>query len=89
MRNTYTRTREHGTQETVAATPAARIAAIRQVVIDKQYAKVDGAMMDLFTASLIISVYDQLGEGSKQQYASMQARRMGIIGFKLQERLGQ
>jgi len=81
--NTYTRTREHGTQETLAGNGADRIAALRQIVEQKQYAKVDGTMMDLFSASTIVQVYDALSPANKQKFTSMPAGKMGVLAFKL------
>ncbi len=80
---TYERTRDHGTRETVAGNPADRIAAIRRVVAEKQYAKIDGVMMDLFSASYITQVYDALNPENKIKFASFPAARMAGIAFKL------
>ncbi len=83
MSETYQRTREHGTVETVAGNPQDRIAAIRRIVDEKQYAKVDGQMIDLFTASHIVQVYDALSEANRAKFASFTAPKMGMIAYKL------
>jgi len=80
---TYTRTREHGTQETIAGNADDRIAAIRRIVANGQYEKIDGCMIDLFTASTICTVYDALNEINKAKFANMSAPKMGIVAFKL------
>jgi hypothetical protein len=80
---TYSRTREQGTHETLAGNPQDRINAIRQIVNDCQYAKVDGTMIDLFTASTICQVYDALNDENKIKFASLPAYKMGTIAFKL------
>jgi len=80
---TYTRTREHGTQETIAGNPEDRLAAIRRIVVNCQYEKIDGCMIDLFTASVICKVYDALSEANKAKFASLTAPKMGIIALKL------
>lgn len=80
---TFTRTRDNGTQETIAGNPDDRIKAIRQIVENKQYAKVDGTMIDLFTASAIVQVYDALSPDSRIKFASLTAGRMGLVAFKL------
>ena len=80
---TYTRTRKEGTQETIAGNPADRIAAIKRIVTNCQYEKVDGTMIDLYSASVISQVYDALSDDNKLKFASMPAGKMGIIAFKL------
>ena len=78
-----TRTRQQGTQVTQPATPAERIEAIRRIVSESQYAKVDGVMVDLFSASAIIRVYDALNEVNQAKYSAMSAPQMATIAFKL------
>jgi len=78
-----TRVRERGTMVTAPSSPAERIAALRQIVEEKQYAKIDGKMIDLFSASAILSVYDALNDANKAKYAAMPAPKMGLVAFKL------
>lgn len=78
-----TQTRERGTEVTSPATGAERIAAIRRIVERKQYAVVDGCMIDLFSASAIVAVYDKLGAACQEIYASKRAPVMAKIAFKL------
>ena len=80
---TYTRTREHGTQETLPGNPLARIEAIRAVVEHKQYAKIDGLLVDLFSASAIVKVYDALNIDNQHKFASYPAGKMAELAFKL------
>lgn len=80
---TYTKTRKQGTVETVAGTPEDRINAIRSIVENKQYAKIDGTMIDLFTASLIVQIYDALNAENKIKFASFKAGKMGELAYKL------
>jgi hypothetical protein len=35
-----------------------RIAALRQIVADRQYAKVDGVLVDLWTAQAVVACYE-------------------------------
>lgn len=79
----YSRVREQGTVETVTSDPGVRIQAIRDIVTKKQYAKVDGIMIDLFSASLIIQVYDNLNDDNRKRFASFPAYRMAEIAYKL------
>jgi hypothetical protein len=80
---TITRTREQGTQETICGNPEDRIEAFRRIVRNHQYEKIDGTMIDGFTASVVVQVYDALNETNKAKFASMPAGRMGIVAYKL------
>lgn len=75
--------REQGTRVTVSESPDERIAAFRRIVAEKQYAKIDGTMIDLFSASVVVNVYDALNEENRAKFAAMRADRMGIVAFKL------
>lgn len=75
--------RQHGTLVTNPTSGAERIAAIRQVVTDKQYAKIDGCMMDLWSASAIVAVYDKLSPLNQEKYHNLPAPRMAQIAFQL------
>ena len=59
-----TRVREQGTRVTMPdqlPNPSeARISALRGIISECQYAKIDGIMVDLFSASAIISVHDKI-----------------------------
>jgi len=78
-----TRIRQRGTRQTVPTTPEERIDAIRAIVTAGQYAKVDGIMVDLFSASAIVAVYDALNEENRLKFASLPAGKMGLIAFRL------
>lgn len=78
-----TRTREQGTVVTKPSTGQQRIHAIRRIVEEHQYAKVDGLMVDLFSASAIVAVYDALSPENQAKYASLSARKMALVAFKL------
>lgn len=77
------RTRTGGTKVTKARSGAERIAAVRAIVDACQYAKVDGVMVDLFSASAIVSVYDALSEANREKYASLSVGRMATVAFAL------
>lgn len=80
---TYTRTRKHGTVETVPGNPTDRIAAIRRVVTEKKYAKIDGSMVDAVTANAICTVYDALNPEHQAKFAGYPAPTMATIAWKL------
>ena len=78
-----TRIRDHGTRVTRSRTPEEKIAGIRQIVTERQYAKVDGMTVDGFSASAIIQVYDALNPENRAKYAALPINRMATIAFKL------
>ena len=80
---TITRIREQGTVETIAGNGLDRIKAIQEVVDNKQYAKIDGCMIDGFSAQAILKVYNALSEENKIKYANIPAGKMGIIAWEL------
>ena len=77
------RIREQGTIETLAESGSERMAAIRRVVADCQYAKIDGTMIDLSTAGAIVTVYDALSPENQAKFTAMPAGRMGIVAWEL------
>ena len=77
------RVRERGTIVTQPENGEQRIAAIRQIVERGQYAKVDGCMIDLFSAGAIVAVYNALSEKNQARYAAFFAPQMAKIAFKL------
>lgn len=82
-----TRIREQGT---IVTNPGnfndpgmARIEAVRQIVERKQYAKVEGCMVDLYSASAIVKVHDALNAENQVRYRNLDIRKMASIAFKL------
>jgi len=78
-----TRTRQGGTRVTTPLTGDQRIAAFRKIVEEKQYAKIDGCMVDLFSASAVVQVYDALSPENQKKYAGYTADKMAKIAFGL------
>lgn len=83
MKREASRIRERGTVVTVPESWQERIAAIRAIKDSRQYAKVDGCMVDLFSAGAICAVYDALNEANREKFASLPAPKMATIAFKL------
>ena len=75
--------RVHGTEVTSPANGEERIAAVKRIVERKQYAKIDGTMVDLFSASAIVAVYDKLGPENQEKYRNCHVAKMASIAFKL------
>ena len=79
-----TRTRENGTKNTRTNGDAVvKMAAIRQIVASHQYAKIDGLMVDGFSASAIVQVFDALNPENQARYAALTIPKMAAVAFKL------
>jgi len=79
----YNRIRKHGTEETVTSDNNSKIEKIRKVVIEKQYAKINGVMVDVYTASAIIKVFDAINAKNKIKFIALPIPRMASIAFSL------
>ena len=58
-------------------------AQLRQIVSDKQRGKVEGVMVDLFTASAIVSVLDAINDANKEKLLELPVERMATIAFNM------
>jgi len=56
---------------------------IRRIVQRGQYDHVDGTFVDLFTASVIMKIYDALNEENRRKFATLPVRKMASIALKL------
>ena len=77
------RVRSNGTVVTEPKTGLERIAAFRSIVSEKQYAKIDGVMIDLFSASAVLQVYDAISPENQIKFASTNAPFMVMTAFKV------
>jgi hypothetical protein len=55
------------------------VEALRQIVTDKNSAKVNGTLVDLFTASAIMQVYDAVNDANKEKMDSMLKTKAGLM----------
>jgi len=78
-----TRRRERGTMDYFPDTAVERIAAFREVLDKKSYAKIDGTMIDLTTANIVVQVYNTLSDDNKQKFAKHKSYCMASIAFKM------
>lgn len=58
-------------------------AMLRKIVDEKQAAKIEGAMVDLFSASAILSVLDAINPTNKEKFLKLPIGRMADIAFKM------
>ena len=76
-------TREHGTEVTQTKSGKERISALRRIVSRGQYAKIDGVMVDTYSASSILAIYNALSPASKAKMESFSIGKMADVSFKL------
>lgn len=65
------------------------IDAIRKIVAEKQYAKVNHVAVDLFSAGTLITVYDRVNPESQAKIRAMTVPRAIHVAFKTLERAGK
>lgn len=80
------RVRDQGTVVNRCATGQERVEACRQIVAECQYRKVDGVMVDLFSASAVVKVDEALSESNRVKFRALTIGRMASVAFKLMER---
>lgn len=78
-----TRQRQGGTMDYHPTSPEERISAFRQIVEKKQYAKIDGKMIDLFSANYVVQIYDALNKINQHNFAKKPASIMVHLAFKI------
>ena len=83
MEQEPSRTRLRGTIVTTTADGAEIIAACRAILAQKQYGKINGQMVDSFSASAIINVYDAISDANKAKFLRLSIARMAHVSFSL------
>lgn len=63
-----------------------KIKRIRDIVENKQFAMLEGVLVDLYTASVIIAVYDKLNIKNKLKFVSKDIPTMANIAYKFIDR---
>ena len=62
------------------------IQSMRDIVAKGQYRKIKGVMVDGFTASLVVKIYDALGDSNKKTFGSLPLTKMVDVAWKLQKK---
>lgn len=83
VRTEPSRTRAQGTRVTTTKSGAEIIAACRAIVDAGQYAKINGLMVDLFTASAIVKVYDAVNSANKTKLEALPVSRLAAVSFQV------
>ena len=60
-----------------------KVDALRQIVADKQYAKVDGVNIDMQTASLLLQILDGLNPQNRENFLGRPIEQMADIAYKI------
>lgn len=60
-----------------------KIQQLRKIVEEKQYAEIDGVLVDLYSASIVVKIYDQLNEENRKKYAALSIERIVDIAYSL------
>ena len=56
---------------------------MRDIVAKKQAKKINGVMVDMFTASAVVKVYDAINDTNKAKMDKMTVPAMANVAFKL------
>ena len=59
---------------------------IKQIVAKKQAMKIDGVMVDMFTASAISQIYDKVNDGNKKKMEKMKVTQLANAAMKLMQK---
>ena len=59
---------------------------MRKIVADKQAAKIDGVMVDMFTASAVTQIYDKVNDANKKKMEKLKAPKLADLAFKLMQK---
>jgi hypothetical protein len=78
-----TRVRENGTRNTTTKIGSEIVAACREVKTRGQYAKGNGTMIDLYSASAIIAVHDGLNAANRLKFYALPVATMARVSFAL------
>jgi len=63
-----------------------KIQKVINIINNKQYAKIDGVMIDLFTANAIKAVWENISENSKAKYARLPIQMMAGLAYEVMGR---
>ena len=73
-------------KEETKVTDSKIIQSMRDIVAKGQYRKIKGVMVDGFTASLVVKIYDALGDSNKKTFGSLPLTKMVDVAWKLQKK---
>lgn len=56
---------------------------LRKIVAEHQATKIDGVLVDAFTASMLVQVLDNLSEKNQKKFLGMPIAEMADLGWRL------
>ncbi len=56
---------------------------MQEIVANEQAAKINGVLVDLFTASAVVQIYDQVSDANKAKMQDMSAEKLANVAYKL------
>lgn len=59
-----------------------RIDALRQIVTERTAAKVEGTLVDLYTASAMVAVYDALSPANQAKFGDIPLLKLAEFAYK-------
>lgn len=62
------------------------IAKVKEIVAKKQAMKIDGVMVDMFTASAISQIYDKVNDANKKKMDGLKITKLADVAMKLMKR---
>ena len=62
-----------------AVEPEGNMAKIFKIVKDKQYAKIGGTIVDLFSASALVKIFDAVNDSNKKKLNKMNINKLAYI----------
>lgn len=69
--------------EKIVAASKSTIDKVREIIENQQYAKINGVMVDYTTANAIITVYNQLNERDKIEFAKLPIKKMAMTAWQM------
>lgn len=64
------------------ATARSRIGALRAIVRDHRAARIDGYIVDAFTASMLVTIYDALSPEAREKFGKPDLARLVDFGWR-------
>ena len=82
MQREQTRIRENGRKVYSQLDGAGIVAACREIKETATFAKINGVMVDLFSASAIVAVHDACTDANRAKLLTLPLARMASLAFK-------
>ncbi len=70
------------------ATARSRIGALRAIVREHKAARIDGFIVDAFTAQMLIKVYEALSPQNREKFGKPRLEKLVDLGWKVSQRSG-